>query len=109
MLAALCLAAAVGAAAAPTAAAAAAAAPAWCPPRFCGHLPCPRFEVVCYGRGFERRRYAPAVWVTTNVSALWNYHAAVRMASTELFHYFWGRNAEGLRIPETVPLTVGFR
>ena len=92
-----------------TAAAAPGQAHRWRPPAFCGALPCPRFRTLRRGEGYEARRYGRSVWVETNVSALHNYHAAVREASARLFPYFWGHNREGLRMPETVPLVVGFR
>lgn len=83
----------------------------WHPPEFCGDLPCPRYTVWQKNlqHQWEARRYRPAVWLTITMPVVWNYHAAVTNASTRLWSYFWGANEEGLRMQETVPLTVTFK
>lgn len=81
----------------------------WTPPEFCGSLPCPEYTVWQKRPEFEARRYTPAVWLHTVMPGVWNYDAAVLNASTRLWRYFWGANEDGLRMVETVPLTVSFR
>jgi len=81
-------------------------------PTFCGGLPCPRYvesNDTVKSPDFELRSYKEAVWVSTCVPGDWKYHAAVVNASMRLWNYYWGGNREGLRLPETVPLTIEFR
>ena len=49
-----------------------------------------------------------AAWVATVVDTP-SFEVAVKNGSAALFCYFWGGNAEGLRMKETVPLAVQYR
>lgn len=82
------------------------------PPSFCGGLPCPQYvdsNDTVKSADFELRSYNRAVWVSTIMPGEWEYHAAVVNASVRLWTYYWGGNQEGLRLQETVPLTIEFK
>ena len=53
-------------------------------------------------------RAGAAAWVATVVDTP-SFEVAVKNGSAALFRYLWGRNAEELRMKETVPLVLRYR
>lgn len=77
----------------------------WHRPGFCGELECPRYTAWQKHWDFSVREYEPAAWVAGTVADS-SYDSAVKQVTHRLFAYFWGANAESLRMKETVPLLV---
>ncbi|PNH06109.1 Heme-binding protein 2 [Tetrabaena socialis] len=75
-------------------------------PWFCHELDCPPYEVeLSLGPDAEKRSYAEAVWVSTNVTGM-RYDKAVGTGFMRLFAYIAGANELRVKIPMTAPVRV---
>lgn len=77
----------------------------WTEPWFCHDLDCPPYTVVKTHPTYEKRVYAPGVWVSTDVEAYFYLHAAVQ-GFRRLFHYTDGGNDQDRKLPMTAPVAV---
>ncbi|XP_069463635.1 heme-binding protein 2-like [Ambystoma mexicanum] len=74
-------------------------------PRFCRSRDCPKYELVKQYSTFEERHYEASRWVSTDIG-MESYSSAIMHGFWRLFHYISGKNAEGKKIPMTVPVLV---
>jgi len=66
---------------------------------------CPEYEVAERNRGFELRRYKPAMWVGTTVLGM-DYREAGSEGFNRLFGYISGENEQNMKIDMTAPVVT---
>lgn len=75
-------------------------------PAFCHDLDCPKYTVMETNDKFEKRHYAPSVWVATSMYTF-NYTSAhSRQMFYKLFDYISGNNSAHQKIAMTAPVVT---
>ncbi|VDH99680.1 Hypothetical predicted protein, partial [Mytilus galloprovincialis] len=79
----------------------------WQNPGFCGTYECPEYTLDEQGKGYEKRFYATATWVST--SAAGSYKNATTTTFSKLQSYLKQLNAEAMAVPYVTMMfpTVG--
>ncbi|KAL4227205.1 Heme-binding protein 2 [Mactra antiquata] len=73
-------------------------------PAFCHDLDCPVYSVLETNDKFEMRRYAPSVWVATDIVTMVYSKQQSSEMFWKLFHYIAGNNTAGAKIDMTAPV-----
>ncbi|XP_045211756.2 heme-binding protein 2-like, partial [Mercenaria mercenaria] len=73
-------------------------------PAFCHKLDCPRFTVIETFKTYELRKYAPSMWVSTQIKKMDFTEQDRKELFDKLFYYISGNNTEHMKIPMTAPV-----